>query len=119
MVALALAVVIDLDKAQSRRDLDKACRRAGQGKDFVDAMLRLERQAKRRRLAIVYHIFDACFGSSGEDEVINLLWIGGENHCRCCKVIFTDRNPAFVARCFRNFQNCLGFVHKIVFPGWG
>jgi hypothetical protein len=31
-------------------------------------------------------------------------------------VIFTARNPDFVARCFRQFENCLGFVQLITYP---
>jgi hypothetical protein len=108
--------VIDLGFVRSRRDLDLACRRAALGAEFFAAMIKLERQAKRQRLAVVFHNFDGCFGSPGEDSVVDLVWMEAKNGCRGCKVIFTARNPDFVARCFRQFENCLGFVQLITYP---
>jgi hypothetical protein len=109
-------VVIDLGPVRLRRDLDAACRRAALGEVFFDAMIKLERQATRRGLAVVFHNFDGCFGSPGEDSVIDLVWMEAKNRCRGCKVIFTARNPAFVERCFKQFQNCRGVVREIIFP---
>ncbi len=110
-------IVINLGAVRSRRGLDAACKRAHQGVDFVDAMLKLQRQAKQRRLAVVFHNFDACFGSPGEDSVIDLVWMEAKNHCTGCKVIFTARNPDFVARCFDRYPNCRALVWQITVAG--
>lgn len=80
-------------------------------------MLRLERQAKRRRVAIIFHNFDGCSGAPGEDTVVDQVWIEAKDHCRGCLVIFTARDPDFVVRCFERFKDCRGFVHQIVIPG--
>jgi len=113
-------VVIDLGPVRLRRDLDAACRRAALGGGFFDAMIKLERLvqrlATRRHLAVIFHNFDGCFGSPGEDSVIDLVWMEAKNRCRGCKVIFTASNPAFVERCIRQFQNCRGVVREIIFP---
>ena len=107
------SVVIDLGSVQSRRDLDAACRRTGQGEDFWDAMIKLETEAKRQRLAIVFHNLDGCAGALDEDTVVDLVWMEAKNHCRGCVVIFTARDPDFVARCFDRYTTCRSFIHQV------
>jgi hypothetical protein len=106
-------VIIDLARVRSRRDLDAACRRAGQGEDFWDAMIKLEAEAKRQRLAIVFHNLDGCTGALDEDTVVDLVWMDTKNHCRGCLVIFTARDPDFVARCFDRYTTCRSFIHQV------
>jgi hypothetical protein len=37
-------------------------------------MRRLQRQGQRRRVAVVFHNFDGCFGSPREDEIVYRIW---------------------------------------------
>jgi hypothetical protein len=106
-------VVIDLARVRSRRDLDAACKRAGQGEDFWDAMITLERQSKRQRLAIIFHNLDGCAGAPGKDSVVDLVWMEAKNRCRGCLVIFTARDADFVARCFDQYTTCRSFIHQV------
>lgn len=108
-----ILAVIDLAAVRTRADLDLAVKRATRGADFYGGMRRLIRQAQHRRLAIVFHNFDGCSGSDGEEFVRYRVWFEARNHCGSAIFVFTATDPAFVARCFGQFPNCRTFVYPV------
>jgi hypothetical protein len=115
LVADFKLVIIDLGSVRSRLDLDSAMRRSAKGADFYGAMRRLQRQGQRRRVAIILHNFDGCFGSPGEDEVVYRIWSEVIYHCESPWVVFTTRSPAFVARLIGTFKSFRAYVRRITF----
>jgi len=109
--------IIDLGSVRSRSDLDSAVRRAAKGADFYGGMRRLQRQGQRRRIAIIFHNFDGCFGSPAEDHVVYRIWSEVSYHCESPWVAFTARNPAFVVRLVGSFGSFRAYVRKITFSG--
>jgi hypothetical protein len=99
--------------------LDAAVRSAKLGAGFVNGMGQLERKARRRRLAIVFHDLDGCSGSAGEDCVIDAIWMQARHHCGDYLVVFTVRNADFVGRIFNRFEPCRSFVKQILFTRGG
>lgn len=108
-------VIIDLEFVRSRPDLDSATRRSAKGTDFYGAMRRLQREGQRRRVAVIFHNFDGCFGSPGEDEVVYRIWSEVSYHCESPWVVFTARSPAFVGRLVGNFNSFRAYVRRITF----
>jgi len=104
--------VIDLGRVRSRRDLDRAVRRATRRVDFYSGMRSLERVAQRLPMGIVFHDLDGCFGSPGEAAVIYRVWSEAVNHCRSSLVAFTARNPEFCARCFETLASGRTTVYR-------
>lgn len=112
-------VVFALGSVRSQWDLNAAVRRAKCGASFVDGMGRLERRARRRRVAIVFHDLDGCSGSAGEDCVVDAIWMQARHHCGEYVVVFTARNVEFVSRIFGRFELCRSFVKQISFTRGG
>lgn len=108
-------VILSLAGVKSRIDLDRAVQRATGGKDFFDGMWRIEKRATKRKLAIVFHDFDDCFGSTGVDQIAYRVWVEARNHCRSSVVIFTLKRPESVSLCFCLFEPCRTFVYPINF----
>ena len=109
-------VVIDLGSVRSRADLDSAVRRAGNGADFYGGMRRLEQQGQTRRIAVIFHNFDGCFDSPGEDQVVYRIWSEVSYHCISPLVVFTAHKTGFVARLGR-YGSFRAYVRKITFSG--
>jgi hypothetical protein len=112
-------VVLPLGSVRSQVGLDAAVRSAKLGAGFVNGMGQLERKARRRRLAIVFHDLDGCSGSAGEDCVIDAIWMQARHHCGDYLVVFTVRNADFVGRIFNRFEPCRSFVKQILFTRGG
>jgi hypothetical protein len=108
-------VIIDLASVQSRFGLDAAVRRATLGKDFVDCMLRLERQSRRCRLAVVFHNIDESRDLSGEAYALDAVWMAAKCNYQLRLVVFTARNLDFPIRCFGRYKNDRAFVRLISF----
>ena len=110
-------VVVDLGNVRSRRGLDVAIRRATRGKDFYGGMRLLQREAMRRRLAVVFRDFDGCLGLPCEDFVTYRILMEVRHHCPTPLVVFTARSTDFVARCCDRYNSFREYVRIVPFSG--
>jgi hypothetical protein len=106
-------VVVDLGNVRSRRGLDVAVRRATRGRDFYGGMRLLQRQAMRRRLAVVFRDFDGCLGLPCEDSVTYRIVMEVRHHCPTPLVVFTARSADFVARCCDRYNSFREYVRIV------
>jgi hypothetical protein len=110
-------IVFDLSSVHSRWGLDAMARRAAMGANFADAVWKLERQALRRRLAVVFHNFYGCRDSSDESRVVDAVWMAARGLSGSAIMILTARDSNFVARCFEQFPDDRTFVYPINLEG--
>lgn len=107
------AIVIELLGVRTRYELDVAFQRATGANDFYGGMRKLMRLAQRRRIAVVFHNLDGCSGLPCEEYVVYRVWMEARHHCGATHVVFTARDPEFVARCFERYERGRNLVYPI------